>query len=150
MSLANNFSGYLYPSSFKVSTETNGIIGENMPNLEDNTRFLKKPLQNQIKKSLLGRSIIASDEMIEFICQNYSNLLSIGKVNYIKGSYYFSMESFDILQKTNKIYIVLDFCQPNAKNGLDVSEWIWVIMKNNEFMCFSKNDLVSYLYALKI
>jgi hypothetical protein len=88
--------------------------------------------------------------MIEFMCQNYSDLLSIGKVNYIKGSYYFYMESFDILQKSNKIYIVLDFNQPNAKNGLDVSEWIWIVIKNDEYILFSKNDLLSYLYALKI
>lgn len=97
-----------------------------------------------IKRGILHRSITASDEMIEFICQNYSNLLSIGKVNYIKGNYYFSMESFDILQKSNKIYIILDFNQPNAKNGLDVSEWIWLVMKNDEYIQFSKKDLLEY------
>jgi hypothetical protein len=50
MSLANNSSGYLYPSSFSVSTKTNGIIGENMHNLADNTKLLKKPFLNPVKK----------------------------------------------------------------------------------------------------
>ena len=129
---------------------SNEIIQENMPNLANNTRLPEKSLQHDHKKNLLNRSIIASDEMIEFMCQNYSDLLSVGKINYIKGSYYFSMESFDVISTSNKIYIILDFDQPNAKNGLDVSKWIWTIMRNNEFMCFSKNDLLSYLFTLKI
>jgi len=143
MSLVNKFSGYIYPSSFQVSSET---TEESIPNLADNTRLLKNPL----KKSLLTLSITASDEMIEFMCQNYSDLLNVGKINYIKGSYYFSMESFDVISTSNKIYIILDFNQPNARNGFDVSKWIWIVMKNDEYIQFSKNDLLSYLFTLKI
>jgi hypothetical protein len=111
---------------------------------------VSKSSRNPLKRCILNRSIIASDEMIEFICQNYSDLLSVGKINYIKGSYYFSIESFDIMQKSNKVYVILDFNQDFAKNGNDVRDWIWLTIKNNECIHFSKNDLLSYLFSLKI